>query len=493
MPDPGPVVPPGPAAPPDEPSSLTGIWVANDGGAYFLRQVGDALWWAGLSSGLMHPGLQFCNVFHGSVTDSAVTGEWSDVPRGATSGRGTLTLRPAGDNQLLRVGGSGGFGGSVWRRTSRSTWPVVGIDQAFAMTLKNVVGNGDIYEKTTLADNLEPLQNSVSVFANIARDAGDLNAPPVTVGYPRAFYPRQLFTYSDFICLNQPSFFGAGDQPDGDVTFWFLTETGQITDRQPAFFAGLEQQRRDEIEHLLAGQIEGGILMFGRSADCGDNGADTADPLFPGWAERTVGGSVLFNGRPIYVVVPSNSGSPPSPPNFLTELSFGDPVRVTGALVFDTGHDSGKLEIHPVYSVDKITATFSGDLSGAWGDDAGNTYYLRHDLTDNSVWYAAISPLGYGAFGQVFRGTFYPRQVVAGEAAVPPGTGPPPIQPRDAVTGEFAALGFGYGGAPPSELTGSRIGDTGAVTFRLGRTALAGRDVPVLSTGEFRLMKLYDA
>jgi hypothetical protein len=473
--------------------------VANDGGAYFLRQIGDALWWAGLSSGLMHPGLQFCNVFHGSVTDSAVTGEWSDVPRGATSGRGTLTLRPAGDNQLLRVGESGGFGGSVWRRTNNSTWPVIVTGAAFTATLKNVVGNWDVTEKTTLADNLEPLLNPAAVFANIATNIDHPDAPPVTVGYPGAFYPRQLFTYSDFICLNQPSFFGAGDQPDGDVTFWFLTETGQITDRQPAFFAGLEQRRRDDIEHKLAVQIEGEVLMFGRSADCGDDGADTAPPLFPGWAERTVGSAVLFNGKAIHVIVPPFRGGAPAEPNFLTELSFGDPVRVTGALAFDIGHGREKLEIHPVYSLDKITATFSENLSGAWSDDVGNTYYLRHDLADNSVWYAGISPLGSGAFGQVFQGTFYPRQVVAGEAGeageavVPPAIGPSPIQPQDAVTGEFVALGFGYGGAPPSELTGSRIGDTGAVTFGLGRTKLAGRDVPMLSTGEFRLMKLYDA
>ena len=257
--------------------------------------------------------------------------------------------------------------------------------------------------------------------------------------------------------------------------------------------AGLEQQRRDEIEHKLADQIEGEILMFGRSADCGDNGADTADPLFPGWAERTAGSSVLFNGRPIYVVVPGDGGSPPSPPNFLTELAFGDPVRVTGAMVFDTGHGGDKLEIHPVYAIDKITATFSADLSGGWADDVGNTYYLRHDLIDNSVWYAAISPLGYGGYGQVFQGTFHPRQVVAGEAAVPEDIGPSPIPPQDAVTGEFVAIGFGFGGAPPPALSGSRIGDTGAVTFGLGRTKLAGRDVPMLSTGDFRLMKLYDA
>src|SRR5262252_5701278 len=105
----------GPGAPPDD-SSLTGTWMANDGGMYFLRQIGRTLWWLGLSGGLFHPGLQFCNVFRASVTGSAVTGEWSDVPRGATSGRGTLTLRPAGGNQLLRVAESGGFGTSVWRR-----------------------------------------------------------------------------------------------------------------------------------------------------------------------------------------------------------------------------------------------------------------------------------------------------------------------------------------------------------------------------------------
>ena len=65
------------------PASLTGTWMANDGGMYFLRQIGDTLWWLGLSGGLLHPGLQFCNVFHGSVTASAVTGEWSGRAAGS--------------------------------------------------------------------------------------------------------------------------------------------------------------------------------------------------------------------------------------------------------------------------------------------------------------------------------------------------------------------------------------------------------------------------
>ena len=471
------------------PFSLTGTWMANDGGMYFLRQIGDTLWWLGPSGGLLHPGLQFCNVFHGSVTASAVTGEWLDVPRGAASGRGMLTLRPAGDNQLLRVAESGGFGASIWRRTSSSQWPVFAVYDALTETLTNVLKNGQVTEKNTLADNLWPLRDSVSVFASIAR-RGDHVKPAVDVGYPRSASPVRRFSYSDFICLNEPSVPGAGERRDGNVSFWFQTDVGQIVAAQPDFYAGVEYQE-GYIRGKLTVPIEGEIIMFGRPADCGAEQAETSPPLFPGWAEQAGGSAVLFNGRPIQVIVPADAGDVPAEPNFLTELSFGDPVRVTGALVFDNGHgddDPDKLEIHPVYSVDKITATFSADLSGAWTDDVGNTYYLRHDPADHSVWYAGMSPLGRGAYGQVFRGTFHP-----GRPAAPVGIGGSPAPPPGTVTGDVIAIEFGYGTAPASGATGSRIGDTGAVTFGLGRTELAGREVPVLATGDFRLMKLYDA
>lgn len=52
-------VPPGQAALPDN-STLTGIWLADDEGVYFLRQIGVVLWWLGLSAGGLYPGLQFC-------------------------------------------------------------------------------------------------------------------------------------------------------------------------------------------------------------------------------------------------------------------------------------------------------------------------------------------------------------------------------------------------------------------------------------------------
>ena len=470
------------------PASLTGTWMANDGGMYFLRQTGDTLWWLGLSDGLLQPGLQFCNVLHASVNRSAVTGEWSDVPRGATSGRGTLTLRPAGDNQLLRLADSGGFGASIWRRTSTSQWPVIAVYDALTETLTNVIKNGPGAEKSTLADNLWPLRDSVSVFGSVAR-AGDPAKPAVDVSYPRSAGPVRRFSYADFICLNEPSARGAGVQQHGNVSFWFRPDVGQIAGAQPDFYAGVEYQE-GYIRGKLGVPIESEIIMFGRPADCGAENVETSPPLFPGWAERAGGSAVLFNGRPIRVIVPGNARGAPAEPNFLTELSFGDPVRVTGALVFDNGHggDPDKLQIHPVYSVDKITATFAPNLSGAWTDNVGNTYYLRHEPADNSVWYAGISPLGRGAYGQVFRGTFH-----SGKAAVPAGDGGAPIPAQGAVTGDLIAIEFGHGAAPSSGAAGSRLGHTGAVTFGLGSTDLAGREVPVLTGGGLRLMKLYDA
>ena len=98
-----------------------------------------------------------------------------------------------------------------------------------------------------------------------------------------------------------------------------------------------------------------------------------------------------------------------------------------------------------------------------------------------------MSPLGRGAYGQVFRGTFH-----SGQAAIPAGDGGAPIPAQGAVTGDLIAIEFGYGAAPSSGADGSRLGDTDAVTFGLGRTDLAGREVPMLTAGGFRLMKLYD-
>jgi hypothetical protein len=485
----------------------SGAWLGDDGGWYFIRQFDTDLWWVGASAGGLCPGLEFCNVYHASVDGPDITGDWSDVPRGGTSNRGTLTLAFGDDNLLHKVNDTGGFGASTWQpRSGPPWWPFISVAEAFQHTLKNVVGNWDVTEKQTLAENLLPLKAPVTVFAWITQDDDHPATKPVYVTYANdSNSPQQSFTYNEFICLNQPSFFGAGQQNDCDATFMMAADTGQITQRQPFFFDGVGADK-DNVTYKLTGSdvggFEGEIIMFGRSADCNDEGAETSPAIFPGWAERT-DSSVLFNGKPISIA------------NFLTEISVRDPVRVTGALIFDHGHgeDPGdnpqKLEIHPVYSVDKITSTFSG-LSGAWADDVGNTYYLRHDPTDNTVWYLGLSPLNSTAFAQVFRGTFYPAptskysaipEAVPEDSTVPARNPAFPVTPQNVLTGDAVAIDLGWGTAPPFEASRTRLGDTGPVTFEFGVAAdlgpasgdLTGGNIPELSMGDFRLIKLYDA
>ena len=55
--------------------NLTGLWNADDGGLYYIRQVGDQVWWAGFTStnstqGYLDffKGLHFVNVFRGTLS-----------------------------------------------------------------------------------------------------------------------------------------------------------------------------------------------------------------------------------------------------------------------------------------------------------------------------------------------------------------------------------------------------------------------------------------
>jgi len=93
---------------------LTGHWDADDGGRYYLRQIGDRVVWYGEQSST-NPA--WANVFEGRVTDGVVRGKWVDVPKGRAGGHGRLRLdvRRRG-NVLVAVDKTGGFGGSRWTR-----------------------------------------------------------------------------------------------------------------------------------------------------------------------------------------------------------------------------------------------------------------------------------------------------------------------------------------------------------------------------------------
>lgn len=94
------------------PPSADGAWSANDGGTYYVRQLGDQFFWLGMSR---DNGRSFTNVFHGTRQGDVITGVWADV-RGASRGGGSLTLRINGTASMQRTGVTGGFSGSRWGR-----------------------------------------------------------------------------------------------------------------------------------------------------------------------------------------------------------------------------------------------------------------------------------------------------------------------------------------------------------------------------------------
>lgn len=93
---------------------LNGVWRSNDGGTYYVRQIGNDVYWLGMSG---DNGRTWTNVFHGTRNGNTLSGAWADVPKGRVGGGGTLTLAIHGGNGVTgftRSAVTGGFGGSRW-------------------------------------------------------------------------------------------------------------------------------------------------------------------------------------------------------------------------------------------------------------------------------------------------------------------------------------------------------------------------------------------
>ncbi len=95
---------------------LSGRWTCDDGGTYYLRQVGNAVWWYGESSSNSP---RWSNVAHGSYEGRRLRLDWADVPKGQTSSSGILVLSVVSPDKLEATSKTGGFGGSVWTRAAR--------------------------------------------------------------------------------------------------------------------------------------------------------------------------------------------------------------------------------------------------------------------------------------------------------------------------------------------------------------------------------------
>jgi S-formylglutathione hydrolase FrmB len=108
---------------------LTGTWAGDDGGVYYIRQVGDEVWWTGMS-GREGPsrdvGRDYANVGHGTLTGDTIRLQFADVPRGNVWGQGDLTIKAAasdeGDLQLRLL--TGDFAATLFTPCAPAREPV---------------------------------------------------------------------------------------------------------------------------------------------------------------------------------------------------------------------------------------------------------------------------------------------------------------------------------------------------------------------------------
>lgn len=104
---------------------LTGRWREDDaeGRTYFMRQVGDELFWLGEARGT------WANVAHGQVKGGTATLKWADVPKYGADYRnsGELVLEIVSEDHVRVIRKTGGFGGSSWKRikSERKERPVL--------------------------------------------------------------------------------------------------------------------------------------------------------------------------------------------------------------------------------------------------------------------------------------------------------------------------------------------------------------------------------
>lgn len=109
---------------PADEGELTGAWAGNDTGTYYIRQVGDCVWWFGTEVRDVELGPTgqrgFANVASGRIVGTQLDLEWADVPLGDTVNGGGLTFIYDEEREELTLaeqrGGRLPFGGTVLTR-----------------------------------------------------------------------------------------------------------------------------------------------------------------------------------------------------------------------------------------------------------------------------------------------------------------------------------------------------------------------------------------
>lgn len=390
---------------------LTGVWAADDGGRYYVHQLGSAVWWAGLSSDhWLQNGLTFCNIFNGILKGNEVSGQWADVPRGGTMNFGTLTVVPTfnedgSPSSFVTINQAGGFTATKWAFVSLALPPNLDLplQDVFGKTYKNT------YHSTLnleyLAELLEIVKDSVVIYGNL-KSGTNLPDDPFVNTFPHT-WPR---TYSAFRNMNH--------WWDADLTQWDADMTCHVAVDMSYLptdlYDGMTSAHQSQVAEKLPMDLHPEMIMFS-----GKDTSESGEPsqLLPGWAQ-TGGNSVLVNGRPLNAnVVITKAATAPQIAGITPTLN--GPVRVTGAMVLDVDHNPAPLELHPVYAIDFINASNTDDISGVWGDRNGNTFYIHNVF--GTIWMLIMRPFRDRTFAVVFRGSLVGNTASGDWVAIPYG------------------------------------------------------------------------
>ena len=76
---------------------LNGYYSCNDGGHYYVRQLGNKVYWFG-----EHPNGNWANVFSGELVGHTLRGQFYDVPKGRAQGSGSLQISVGSNGNSMR-------------------------------------------------------------------------------------------------------------------------------------------------------------------------------------------------------------------------------------------------------------------------------------------------------------------------------------------------------------------------------------------------------
>lgn len=355
--------------------TLTGTYMADDGGVYYMEQSGSTLWWAGMSLDTelpadlqWHRGLNFTNVFRGTInSDNTIVGEWSDLSRGATLNGGTLTVTidsSGGVTKLTKLTATGGFGATTWTKTDPLD------DLQFDGATRDIITRFDQVHKNvdgeTIHDNLKPYRDQTVLYGRLINthldytDDNDLESEIPHINYgPNSNPPIPHFQnfgqkgreFDDFDCSHSVD----DDDADFDLRLkvdlnklepdFYTTGWGDRTSGPAVYTLKLNDKTTREKLGLAANEAYMGLeaVMYGRPGTCDDGNVSPVNgglSMLPGWADL-FSNSVLINGRPMNGLF---ERSPPIPTcNFAEPCPFLNGVTPDNYLVVPAGIQLGNL------------------------------------------------------------------------------------------------------------------------------------------------------